>query len=45
MISESDPNISYGGDFELSLDYPTVGNFILKFLKLGEERDSLVMSF
>lgn len=42
MNPESDPNIFYGGDFELSLDYSSLGNFLIKFLKLGEERDSLV---
>lgn len=38
----SNPNIFYGGDFELNLDYPTLGNFLIKFLKLGEDRDCLV---
>lgn len=42
MSSENDRNIFYGGDFELSLDYPTAGDFIIKYLKLGNNRKCLV---
>lgn len=42
MSTETDPNIFYGGDFELSLDYPTAGDFMIKYLKLGEDRKCLV---
>lgn len=40
----SDPNIFYGGDLEISESYPTAGDFIIKFLKLGENRNCLVGS-
>jgi hypothetical protein len=37
----SDPNIFYGGDLDIP-DYPTAGDFIIKFLKLGGNRNCLV---
>lgn len=41
-MGENDKNIFYGGDFDLTLDYQNIGTFLIKFLKLGLDRDCLV---
>lgn len=42
MEIENDPNIVYKGDLDESLDYATFGDLLVKCLKAGGDKISIV---
>jgi hypothetical protein len=44
MYKENDPNIVFMGELEDSLDYASFGDFLVKRLKAGGDKISLVSS-